>query len=506
MSLALALAAAALTGFVSLSYEILWYRAVSITSGATAGSFALLLGFYLLGVAVGAWLAGRWCERRSPREPAPLRAIAHFFLAANGAGFLVLPGFAWLARVGAWPVALLFVAVAAGMFGAVFPLASHLAVPPMRAAGRPVSWMYVANIVGCVMGSFLTGFVLLDHLPLAGVALVLVVLGCVGVAALLILSRPGLGRLGLDGLLVAVVGGVAVAMAPIVFSRFYERLQFGPAARQLEPFAEVVENRSGVITVTRDGTIYGNGAYDGRISTDPVNDRNLIIRAYALGGLHPAPRQVLMIGMGGGAWAQVVANLPGVEHMTIVEINPGYLDVLRQHPEVRSLLTNPKIDIVIDDGRRWLNRHPGRRFDLIVSNTSQHWRAHATHLLSREFLEIVRAHLNASGVYYFNTTYSHAALKTAMCSFAHGVLVINFAALGDSLAFDRRRLRQVLEDFRLDGRRVFDPGQPAQMAGLERVADVPVVERAQVLRVSGFARIVTDDNMETEWHPSPERW
>ena len=159
------------------------------------------------------------------------------------------------------------------------------------------------------------------------------------------------------------------------------------------------------------------------------HDRNLIVRAYSVAALHPEPRQVLMIGLAGGAWAQVVVNHPSVEKLTIVEINPGYREIIARHPEVASLLANPKVEIIIDDGRRWLRRNPDRRFDLIVSNTSQHWRAHATNLLSVEYLQIIKQHLLRGGVYYFNTTYHPAALKTAMTVFPHGVLVINFAAV-----------------------------------------------------------------------------
>ena len=53
MNFLLALTAVALGGFISLSYEILWYRAISVASGATASAFGLLLGFYLLGLAAG---------------------------------------------------------------------------------------------------------------------------------------------------------------------------------------------------------------------------------------------------------------------------------------------------------------------------------------------------------------------------------------------------------------------------------------------------------------------
>lgn len=507
MSWALAVAAVALSGFISLSYEILWYRAISITSGATAAAFGMLLGFYLLGLAVGAWIAGMWCQDMDARgDRRLLRRTAWFFVVANAVGFLVLPGMAWFAGFGAWPASMALVTVAAAMFGAVLPLVSHFAVAPSRLAGRGVSYLYVSNIIGSVTGSFLTGFVLLQFLPLRGVALVLVLLGFLVALGLLVLSRPDRPVLVAGGVGIVALALASVAVTPAAFEGLYESLLYGRQVGGHPRFRQVVENRSGVITVTPDGAIYGNGAYDGRLSTDLLNDQNMIVRAYAVAGLHPAPRRALMIGMGGGAWAQVVANHPSLESLTIVEINPGYLDVIRGSPVVASLLDNPEVEIVIDDGRRWLNRHPDERFDLIVANTSQHWRAHATHLLSVEFLELVKRHLRPGGVYYYNTTYSHAALRTAVSVFPSGELVINFVAVGDSVRFDRERLREVLAGYIIDGRPVLRSDRPEEVRRLDEIVNMAVYDRDDVMRGSGGAGLVTDDNMLTEWYPSEEHW
>src|SRR6185295_170187 len=101
-------------------------------------------------------------------------------------------------------------------------------------------------------------------------------------------------------------------------------------------------------------------------------------------------------------------------------------------PAVKSLLENPKVDFVIDDGRRWLSRHPERKFDFIVMNTTYHWRAHSTNLLSEEYLRTVREHLNPGGVHYFNTTSSPEAQRTAATVFPYAMRIINFIAASDS--------------------------------------------------------------------------
>ena len=46
----------------------------------------------------------------------------------------------------------------------------------------------------------------------------------------------------------------------------------------------------------------------------------------------------------------------------------------------------------MDDGRRWLHRHADP-FDVIVMNTTWHWRSNITNLLSREFMALARAHV-----------------------------------------------------------------------------------------------------------------
>ena len=69
-----------------------------------------------------------------------------------------------------------------------------------------------------------------------------------------------------------------------------------------------------------------------------------------MSAFHPAPRRVLMIGLSGGAWAEVVANHPQLEELVVVEINPGYLKLIPRYRVVAGLLANPRVKIVITTG------------------------------------------------------------------------------------------------------------------------------------------------------------
>src|SRR4029077_2786748 len=309
------------------------------------------------------------------------------------------------------------------------------------------------------------------------------------------------------------IGMLFAVQAPeFLFHHMYEKMQlkkiYGPGAA----YATVVETRSGVISVTPDGMVFGGGIYDGRFSVDLVKDTNGIERPFALGYFHPNPREVLMIGLSSGSWAQVVANNPQVEHLTIVEINPGYLRLIQHNETVASLLRNPKVHIEIDDGRRWLIRNGGRKFAAIVMNTTHHWRSNSSNLLSVEFLQLIRQHLNPGGVHFYNTTGSDEVMATGVHVFPYGMRLVNFMVVSDTpCQLNAGHWVDVLWRYKIDGKLVFDLSQEQDRRRLKEVVlltatmdrDLPspfTLESADHIRArTSRTRIITDDNMGTEW-------
>jgi spermidine synthase len=292
-----------------------------------------------------------------------------------------------------------------------------------------------------------------------------------------------------------------------------ESLQW-KGAPYAQHFVDVVENRSGIITVTEDGTVFGHGMYDGRFNTDLKHDTNGIVRPYALNLFHPAPRNVLMIGLSSGSWAQVLASNPDVASLTIVEINPGYRTLIAKTPQVASVLTNPKVTIVTDDGRRWLRANPSRHFDAIVSNTTWYFRANVTNLLSFEFLELIHHHLNPGGILFYNTTDSDRAQRTGCLAFAHGARFLNHMVVSETpIAWNFQRWRRTLEAYHIDGRPVFDLARDQDRTQLDQLISwegslapgeaqnktQPIEPCPYILARTAGMRPITDDNMGSEW-------
>jgi spermidine synthase len=501
-----ALIVAGCSGFVALGYEIIWARLYSFLSGSRGEAFSAMLAAYLFGLAGGALLSSLWsrCKRTSITS-----LSARLFLLASVLSFIVLPLVAFAVSnspafgTSPWKT-LPLVTLAALALGNVLPLLCHHSVQPDASAGKRVGLIYFANIMGCGAGSLLTGFVFLDRLGSAGANTVLLVISVL-VATLLTWRSPSAKRR--DWLAIVAVLALAL-MSPKLHHDLFLRLFFGLSYAPGAKVSQIVETRHGVILVDTNRVVYGNRVYDGTINVGLVPGTGLV-RPYFISALHAAPKEVLVIGVSGGAWTQILAHNPRVEKVTAVEINHGYVEVIRRHDAVASLLSNPNVEIVVDDGRRWLHRHPERRFDVIVMNSTFHWREFASALLSREFLELARAHLKPGGIVMWNCTSSPRAIRTGLAVFPHTMMVMNNCVGSmEPLIADYARWRQILEEYQIDGRPLFK--LPEESATLEKILAFGqpgsarhglwrTIDRVEMEKRYGGAEIITDRNLGEEY-------
>jgi spermidine synthase len=406
--------------------------------------------------------------------------------------------------------------LAACFLGSVLPLLCQSSVSADNSAGKSVSLIYLSNIIGSTLGSLVVGFVLMNYFGTQAISMQLAAATAL-TGLIVILFRGGHFQAPPKAVwALAIVSAIAIAIAGPTYGNLYGKMIFGPRAAEVGYMKHVVENRNGIIAVTEDDAVFGGGVYDGHFNIDPANDKNFVIRAYVLSLFHPHPKRAFMLGLASGSWAQVVANNPEVESLDIVEINPGYLPLIAKYPEVSSLLHNPKVHIYIDDGRRWLVAHPETKYDVMVANTSYHWRDHSSQVLSTEFLQIVKQHLLPGGIYYYNATESPDVFVTGLHEYSYGLRVITFLMVSDSpIVFDKGHWFSVLNQYEIDGKKMFDANNPRGklvLAGYNAFAD-SVKERPRVLGMEagdmlaqrlGARRIITDDNMGAEWTPAPK--
>ena len=117
--------------------------------------------------------------------------------------------------------------------------------------------------------------------------------------------------------------------------------------------------------------------------------------------------------------------------------------------------------------------------------------------------------MNPGGILYYNTTWSERVLATGASEFPFALRVSNFLAVSDSpFTLDKARWKSILEQYRIDGRIVFDPANPVAQAKLGQLLSLPgqldapkgeLESRDSLLKRLKGARLITDDNMGTEW-------
>ncbi len=498
-----------LTGFISLSYEICWVRLYSFITASRAWAFGAMLGTYLIGLALGSLWSLRFQDAENGSNPKHLRALALFVLTANTAGFLVIPIVSWLAifipydsvKTGQGSVMALatlpLIALSAALLGATLPLICHFAISPDDKAGARLSYLYLGNIIGAGTGSLLTGFVLMDQLSLQQISVFLAFLGLILSAGIAIYSKLRGARLAKRLAFTATAGLAILLTAPPLFDGIFERLQLKSTYNHNERFDLVIESRFGVVTIDQDHKIYGGGIYDGYIGTE-LEAGSWMVRPYFLSAVHPAPREVLVIGLSGGTWTQILAHNPHVEKITAIEINAAYSErVIPRYDAVKSILTDAKVKIVIDDGRRWLRNHPDRKFDAVIANATYHWREHASSLLSREFMQQVKAHLNPGGIYLFNATGSDRAAKTALEVFPDCALLLNnILASNAPLAYDKDRWRKTLAAYQYGGKPLFDTNNEKDRESLEAV--VSIIDNLGIREIATKERLWTKEILEND--------
>jgi hypothetical protein len=239
---------------------------------------------------------------------------------------------------------------------------------------------YAVNVLGCILGPLLSGFILL---PLVGerVAMFLFAVPWMGMA--LLPSRrkqPGLGTR------VAAYASVIAALALFFATKNFETLF---------PEREVLRDSTATVIAT------GSGMHK-RLLTNGIGITQLtpitkMMAHLTLASLPESPRNALVICFGMGTTYKSVLSW-GIP-VTAVELIPSVPRLFTfYHPDGATLLASPLSHVVIDDGRRYMERTP-ERYDAIIIDPPPPVRAAGSSLLySKEFYAVAKERLRPGGI------------------------------------------------------------------------------------------------------------
>jgi spermidine synthase len=161
-----------------LIYQVAWIKALGLIFGHSLFAIATVLAVFMAGLATGSAYIGRW---RSDTKPVTLYAYIELLVAATGILSLVgLSAVSWLyvrlypdaANLPALLLALRFFGAVAVLFvptflmGGTLPILARVVARNSDELGAGVSQLYWVNTSGAVVGTLLSGFVLLPALGL----------------------------------------------------------------------------------------------------------------------------------------------------------------------------------------------------------------------------------------------------------------------------------------------------------------------------------------------------
>src|SRR3989440_780716 len=113
----------------------------------------------------------------------------------------------------------------------------------------------------------------------------------------------------------------------------------------------------------------------------------------------PNPRAAFVVGYGSGVTARVLADVPGMRRVRVVEIEPAVLEMDRFFRHVNdTALARPNLSVIVDDARSALQIDP-TQYDVVVSEPSNPWLAGVATLYTPEFFRVVRSRLADDGVF-----------------------------------------------------------------------------------------------------------
>jgi spermidine synthase len=364
------------TGLTSMAAEVVWVRMFTAWLGTMVYAFAAILALYLGATYVGSWIYRKWMVA------VPLDTRLWSLLAV----LLLIPLCIADPRLQLSGSLRLFFGIVpfSTALGVITPcLLDRISKGDPNAAGSA----YGLNIIGCILGPLLAGFLLLPIAGERGSLLILAVPILIAASLFALTPLPQEKRAsGLSGQW-PVIAAAAFSLL-LVFSTKDFATQF--------PVRE--ERRDYTATVIATGSSHeGKRLLVNGVGITNLTPETKIMAHLPLVLLGRTPANALDICFGMGTTYRSLLSW-GISS-TAVELVPGVPSLFGYfHADGPSLLQSPNSHLIIDDGRLYLER-TSDQFDVITIDPPPPVEAAGSSLLySVEFYATAKRHLRPDGI------------------------------------------------------------------------------------------------------------
>jgi spermidine synthase len=359
-----------LTGLTTMGMEVIWIRLFTPYVGPVVYAFALILITYLLATSVGSRIYRKWSrygQRENQLTWVALVPLGMFALVTSDVRLVLHSSMRVL--LGVMPFA--------GVMGFLTPM-----LVDRWSAGDPdrAGKAYGINVLGCIVGPLLSGFLLLPFLG----------------------ERWSTLMLTLPWLAMAIRAGYTASSRPVFRAAAYGA---AIAALTILFFTKDFETQYAKRKVLRDSTATVIATGEGMSKRLVINGVDItamvpitkMMTHLSLASLGQPPRNVLVIcfGMGTTFRSAMSWGIPS----TAVDLVPSVPKLFAYyHRDGGEILASPQAHVVIDDGRRYLERSP-EEYDAIIIDPPPPVQAAGSSLLySKDFYAVARKRLRPGGI------------------------------------------------------------------------------------------------------------
>jgi spermidine synthase len=437
-SLRLVLLGIGVSGFCALGYEVLWTRILTLTVGTSVYGFSVMLIAFLTGIAVGSKSYGlfrrmfRLGEKGLPpivigfgiiqfiigisalivtlhiRDlPVHSTQLRYFY---SSLGLDIFNARQWANLT----LAFSYMMVPAFFMGLAFPFAGAVNAWHRKKVGHAVGDVLAYNTLGAILGSAISGYVLIFVFGIERSLQLLTVIN-MGFGLLVMFSirnikivNWSITCLTIGSLLFLAIDTNALRMWDMRFFAIFQNNQ--PEAYDT-PYKkrDAIENTkvlfyhegidSTISSIKVKGGNQGVLVNGKTVASASLGDRQCQLTLGHLPMLlHKDPRKVLVIGLGTGMTLGAVSIHPEVEELIAAEIEPNVRGATRTFEKYNNhVLDNPKLKIVFNDGRNYLLT-TRREFDVITADPIHPWTQGSGYLYTAEYFKIASEHLAPGGI------------------------------------------------------------------------------------------------------------
>ena len=427
-----------ITGFLAIGYQIVWFRFLSVFLKPSAYLFSTLLFIYLLGIALGSFRMNRVLAKRQGLELA--RYIQMFFILNFSIAVIQLitwllifwglsfnstysifeftikqPYHPPLDFLKLWPLdklwasssmfiwSSLIVLPSTYLMGASFPLIATLAIRDRSREGWGVGRLYSINVLGNLIGGLVTGFLLINYFGTEQTLTLFIAVGIVWLIGYLLYSKKALWLAKIILLISFLFGLILLPNKTQLYKLIHPDADVALVTNTENIDIKTVTTE-GIDTVVHSFHATFNDINVVQVYINGQRHGGSIYTAYyerAIEALRWARNKenVLVIGYGGGYVTKTLLASTEIKNITVVELSETLIDNLRQVEHIRKDLDDSRLNLVIDDGRRFLHRIQ-RKYDLIIMDPIRSTTANSNNLYSKEFFELASSHLSDDGVLF----------------------------------------------------------------------------------------------------------